>query len=90
VPNIKSLARRSHVRLADGEYEGGWEGDEPSGHGILRWDNGNEYEGAWLKGPKHGRGVLRWASGAVGPGRYRPPRHQTPFIPSFLEANGIL
>ena len=58
------------MRLADGEYEGGWEGDEPSGHGVLRWANGNEYEGAWLKGLKHGRGVLRWASGAVYSGEW--------------------
>ena len=46
-----------------GVYEGGWEEGQPSGFGVMRWENGIEYKGMWKAGEYHGHGRKLYSRG---------------------------
>ena len=62
------VANRRHgpgtQRYADGSsFEGTWEDDMTTGHGVLVGADGSRYEGGWIDNLMHGQGILTDANG---------------------------
>ena len=43
--------------------DGGGNGGQPDGFGVMRWENGIEYKGMWRKGKYHGHGRKLYSRG---------------------------
>ena len=52
------------------KYNGEFQGDKMTGHGVWHVTGGDRYEGQWLNGMKHGYGTYFYKSGAVYQGQY--------------------
>lgn len=46
-------------------YEGNWEEDIMSGHGVYTWADGSSYDGAFVNGEMHGPGRFMWPDGSI-------------------------
>lgn len=44
-------------------YEGNWEANQHSGHGVKDWCDGIVYVGEWKNGMMHGKGKYAMADG---------------------------
>ncbi len=56
------------------KYEGPLNGNEPHGHGIGIYTNGDKYVGEYKDGMKHGKGTYTWANGDKYVGEFRNGR----------------
>lgn len=58
-------------------FHGMWRADQPHGHGIFRWFDGDRYLGAWNSGELEGYGVYQYSSiGAHPNDRYEGAYHK--------------
>mmetsp|Transcript_80870 Transcript_80870/g.140488 ORF Transcript_80870/g.140488 Transcript_80870/m.140488 type:complete len:505 (-) Transcript_80870:73-1587(-) len=72
-------------------YEGNWEEDMMSGHGVYSWADGSSYDGAFVNGEMHGPGRFLWPDGSVYEGTWHKGqmsghgRFDSRFDGSFLQ-----
>lgn len=63
------LKRHGHGTYAEGEdgkygYEGNWDNDVMSGHGVFKYPSGAVYDGSWVNNEYHGPGKYTWPDGS--------------------------
>lgn len=64
-PNA-SQGRLAHETVVLRTYDGNFEDDLESGHGIAKWADGSSYDGPWSRGLMHGYGGrFVWADGTT-------------------------
>ena len=54
-----------------GVYTGGWLGGQPSGEGVMTYEDGGVYDGEWVGGLREGRGSMIWADGETYEGEWK-------------------
>jgi len=55
----KNLNKTQKFHIFDGNYLYG----KASGHGTMKYANGDVYKGYWLNGLRHGSGILKLTNG---------------------------